>query len=95
MIVIAQHNQSLLDLALAATGSVDNMLQIAMHNGLVPSEALTPGQVVEIPDTVIVDSDILNYYQSNDIVPATALTEELLETVPELTCEEKLYECFK
>lgn len=95
MIVTAQHNQSLLDLALQATGSVDNMLQIAMHNGLIPSEPLVVGTLVAIPDTVIVDSDILNYYQANDIVPATALTEELLETVVELTCEEKLYECFK
>jgi len=85
--------QSLLDLTLQATGDASNLLLIAMANKLVPSDPLPAGLVVVIPDTVKMNTDVVRHYQANGILPATALTEAL--AVPELTCEEKLYECFK
>ena len=92
--VTVLHNQSLLDIAIQATGKAENLLKIAMANNLVPTEPLIPGAVLTIPDTVIMDADIVRFYGANNVLPATALTEEVTGEFA-LSCEEKLYECFK
>ncbi len=68
------HNQSLLDIAIQWTGSVANVFLIAQANGLAVSDEITPGTDLIIPDTVVLDTDIKNYYTSRAIQPATALT---------------------
>lgn len=89
-------NQSLIDLAIATTGKPENFLKIAMANDLVPTAKLEAGTELTIPDGLEVDNDIVRYYQANGIQPATALNGVIQAVVePELTCEEKLYECFK
>jgi hypothetical protein len=93
MTVTVLNNQTLLDIAIQATGKAENFLKIAMYNNLVPTYALVPGTVLTIPDGILKDEDILRYYNANGIVPATGITEEL--TTIELTCEEDLYQCFK
>jgi len=91
--ITALNNQSLIDIAIQATGDASNLLLIAMHNNLVPTAQPLSGQIIEIPETVKMNTDVVRHYEANGILPATALSEEL--AVPELTCEEKLYECFK
>lgn len=93
MEVTVLNNQSLLDIAIQTTGKAENLLKIAMENNLVPTETIAPGTVLLIPDTVENDENIVRYYKANNVIPATGLSEEL--SVIELTCEEKLYECFK
>ena len=71
---IVLHNQSLLDFAIQHTGSVANVFLIAQANGLAVSDELVAGSELTIPDTVVLDTDIKNYYTSRAIQPATALT---------------------
>lgn len=96
MKITALNNQSLIDIAIATTGKAENFLKIAMANNLVPTAKLEAGAQLNIPDELEVDNDIVRYYDANGIQPATSIS-ETIQTVlePELTCEEKLYECFK
>ncbi|QIY83414.1 hypothetical protein HER18_07660 [Chryseobacterium sp. NEB161] len=73
MIVTVLHKQSLLDIAIQHTGSVLNVFLIAQANGLAVSDELVAGSELTIPD-VENNNDILNYYSSRAIQPATAIT---------------------
>lgn len=95
MQLTALNNQSLIDLAVQVTGKAENYLKIAMANNLVPSEPIPAGTEIKIPEGLEKDTDIVRYYQGNNILPATALDTVLEQTATELTCEEKLHECFK
>jgi hypothetical protein len=83
------NNQSLLDIAIQATGKAENYLKIAMANGLVPTEPIAPGTVLTIPDTVDIDEAVVRYYSANAVRPATQLTDEQTEA-QELTFWEKV-----
>ena len=93
MTITTLNNQTLLDVAIQATGRAENWLKIAMVNNIVPTAPIAPGTVLMIPDTVDTDAAIVRYYSANGVVPATGLTKVL--QVVELNCEQKLYECFK
>jgi len=69
------HNQSILDIAIQHTGSVFNAFAIAIANDMAISETLTAGNSILIPDNVLNDESILNYYKAKDIQPATSLTD--------------------
>lgn len=73
--VVVLHNQTLLDIATQVTGTPNNALHISRYNGLIPSEEIKAGSVLKIPNNLINDEDIKRYYQANNILPATALTE--------------------
>ncbi|MGC4130199.1 MAG: hypothetical protein QM564_11735 [Bergeyella sp.] len=68
------HNQSFLDIAIQHTGSVVNAFIIAKANGYSISDEPETGTVLIIPEDVHPDNDILNYYTSKNIHPATAIT---------------------
>jgi len=70
MTVKVLHNQSLLDLAIQHTGSVTNAFAIAVANNISVSSFLIAGTELLIPD-VMKDEDILNFYNSKQIKPAT------------------------
>lgn len=74
MEIIVLNNQSLLDIAIQHTGSVANAFVIAVANGMAVSDRLRAGSILVIPGVVKNDIDILNYYTSKKIMPATALT---------------------
>ena len=67
------HNQSLFDIAIQHTGSAENCFEIAAANGLAVSDILSAGSIL-IPGILKYNNDILNYYISKKIQPATALT---------------------
>lgn len=79
---IVLHNQSLLDFAIQHTGSAQNAFAIAMANGLSVSDEISAGSALIIPDSVVLDVDIRNYYTSKAIQPATAIT-NLISDNPE------------
>ena len=87
------HNQTLLDISVQTTGIAENWFKIAKANNLVPTAPIAPGTILTIPDTIEIEDEIVKYYTDNNILPATEATTEL--QIIELTCEEKLYECFK
>lgn len=94
MKIIALNNQSLIDIAIAFTGKPENFLQIAMANNLVPTDELEAGTELIIPDGLEADNDIVRYYKSNGIQPATAINNEVQQQITK-TCEQRLYDCFK
>lgn len=73
--------QSFLDLAIQLTGTVENSFWIAQVNKMNPSDELSPGVEIEIPEELITNREILKYFTINKITPATALTEQDQDTI--------------
>lgn len=68
------HNQSLLDLALQHTGSVENAFALAVTNGLSLTDDLAVGNwLIADSQELNANKEILNYYQSKNVQPATAI----------------------
>ena len=84
---IILHNQSLLDFAIQHTGNAQNAFEIAMANGISISDDISSGSNLIIPDSVVMDVDIRNYYQSKAIQPATAITTSVIDGEPETELE--------
>lgn len=66
--------QSLLDIAIQHTGTVENTFALAVANGLSLTDDLPVGTEIKLPDSVNKDSDVLNYYTAKRLQPATAVT---------------------
>ncbi len=87
MIVKAQHNQTMLDVALQHTGSVETIFDILQANpGVELCDQPAPGTEIEIPEHAIKAGNVLvkNFYTENYIVPASAVIEydtEALELI--------------
>lgn len=84
--IIVLHNQSLLDVAIHQTGSAITAIEIAFANDLSITDQLKAGSILLIPDSIIGNIDIKNYYQSKMIQPATDITQtgeqgEILEGI--------------
>lgn len=77
--------QSFFDVAIQLTGDSKNAFSIAVANELMLTDELTPGDIIEIPDTLIIDDKILKYYELKALQPATALTELEIDEV--IGCE--------
>ena len=76
MTTIILHNQSLLDIAVQHTGSVENTFILALQNGKSLTDDLESGEALNLePTTINQNKDILNYYQSKKLQPATAVTQ--------------------
>jgi len=71
MQIKALHNQSVLDLLLQHTGSLASALAFAKANQMSITDELVIGSSYALPDDVITDKDILNYYINNAYKPAT------------------------
>lgn len=74
MQITALHNQSFLDISIQHTGSVYNAFEIAKANGCAISDMPISGTEYIIPETVQNDNDVLNYFSSKKLQPATAIT---------------------
>lgn len=75
MKVIVLHNQSLFDIALQHTGSLENAFALALANGLSLTDDLAVGNwLMADSQELKVNKDILNYYTAKNIQPATAIT---------------------
>lgn len=79
---IILNNQSILDIAIQHTGTVENCFAIAVANGISVSDILTAGLPVEIPDDLPKNTDVLNYYNAKKIQPATGTTTEQNNEIP-------------
>lgn len=70
------NNQSLFDVAIRYCGTVEAIAEIAILNNLSITDDLIPGQIVQIPLTDYGNQEVINYFSTNKVDPATALTEE-------------------
>lgn len=74
--VTVLHAQSFLDVVLQATGSIDSIVEIAEYNNISITDDLVAGKKLNIPDSVELDEDIVNYYKAKKVQPATAMSNE-------------------
>lgn len=70
-------NQSLFDIAIQQCGSVEAVFAIAELNGLSITDALESGVLLEIPEWVVVDKPITDYYKAKGLRPATDLIKDI------------------
>ena len=73
MNIIVLHHQSLLDLAVQHTGSVENAFILALSNGKSLTCLLVAGELLSLENTKN-NTDILSYYQSKKLQPATGVS---------------------
>ena len=73
------NNQSLFDIALQATGSIEAVFDIAALNGIDITDDLPVGIPLIVPK--VVNRQIVEYYRVNGIIPATALETEMNEGI--------------
>ncbi len=76
MTVTALHNQSLLDLALQHTGTIESVFELAKDNALNITDDVVAGKTLVLPTEAFTNKDILAYYTAKNLQPATAFTKE-------------------
>ena len=76
MTVTALHNQSLLDLALQHTGTIESVFEFAEANSLNITDDVVAGNTLVLPAEAFTNKDILAYYAAKNLQPATAFTKE-------------------
>lgn len=76
MTITALHNQSLLDLALQYTGTIESVFEFAEANTLNITDDVVVGNNLVLPSEAFTNKDILGYYTAKNLQPATAFTKE-------------------
>lgn len=84
--LVAGHLQNIQDLTIQTAGSLENIFEMAMLNGISVTETPTPGEKYKAVETNI-NSDIVNYYVAKKIIPATGL-----KWIPQQLFENGLFE---
>jgi hypothetical protein len=77
MEVKALNGQSLLDIAIQAAGSVEAVFDIALAFVCSVVDELTPGAILQVP--AVLNKRVAEYYHTNSIRPATALSVQDME----------------
>lgn len=73
MNVTALPNQTLLDIAIQEYGDLAGVFFLARDNDISPTEKLTPGMTVSVPD-VVINREMQEYCKANNVSPATSET---------------------
>ena len=76
MTITALHNQSLLDLALQHTGSIESVFELAEANALNITDDVQAGAPLYLGEGLGVRNEILSYYTAKNLQPATAFSKE-------------------
>ena len=76
MTITALHNQSLLDLALQHTGTIESIFEFAEANSLNITDDVQAGAPLYLGEGLGVRNEILSYYTAKNLQPATAFTKE-------------------
>lgn len=85
MLVTVLNNQTLQDIAILYCGTIAALFDIALLNNVSITDDLVPGQILEIPSKDYGFQEVVNYFISNEIQPATILTKENTEAMEGLT----------
>lgn len=78
--IVPADRQSLLDIAVQTSGSVEAAFDIAAANDVSVSESLSAG--VQIETVPAADRTVLQRYTARQIRPATELSDEEIEAAP-------------
>jgi hypothetical protein len=76
MTITVLHNQSLLDLALQHTGTIESIFEFAEANALNITDDVRAGRTLVLSAETFTNKDILSYYTAKNLQPATAFTKE-------------------
>ena len=76
MTITVLHNQSLLDLALQHTGTIESVFELAEANTLNITDDVQAGKTLVLPAQAFSNKDILGYYTAKNLQPATAFSKE-------------------
>ena len=76
MTITALHNQSLLDLALQHTGTIESVFELAEANALNITDDVQAGAPLYLGEGLGVRNEILSYYTAKNLQPATAFSKE-------------------
>ncbi|MEB3041651.1 hypothetical protein [Capnocytophaga gingivalis] len=76
MIVTVLHNQSLLDLALQHTGTIESIFEFAEANTINITDDAQAGKTLVLPAEAFTNKDILGYYTAKNLQPATTFSKE-------------------
>lgn len=68
-------NQTLLDIAIQEYGDLAGVFILARDNDISPTEKLTPGMTVSVPD-VVINRETQEYCKANNVSPATSETSD-------------------
>lgn len=74
----AREGQCLVDIALAATGSVEGVWALALRNGLSVTGEISHGAEIAWEAEDVADARVAGKYASEGICPATAVSEKTL-----------------
>lgn len=75
MTVTVLNGQTLADIAIQEYGDLSAVFLVAKENDISPSENLTAGSVLRLPD-VAVNKEMQDYCKNNGVSPATAVAAE-------------------
>lgn len=70
--IIIIERQSLLDIAVQEYGQASAVFGLALHNDMMITDSLQPGQVLELPK-MQEDKDLVKYFSDRKIQVATAI----------------------
>ena len=76
MTITVLHNQSLLDLALQHTGTIESVFEFAKANTINITDDVQAGKTLVLPAEAFTNKDILGYYTAKNLQPATAFSKE-------------------
>lgn len=71
MEVRAINNQSLFDIAIQEYGTVEAAFDIAVFNEMDVTDNLVPGQILKLPNSEYERKEIVSYFRSRNLHPAT------------------------
>ena len=66
-------NQTALDIAIQEYGSVEAVMDLCIANDIAISQILIVDDVLQVPTSVEEDITIKKYYETNKIIPGTAI----------------------
>lgn len=80
--VAIRHNQSLLDVAVQESGSVFAAFDWAVKNEISVSVEITPGQLIEAPESKEhVFEQVANYFKNNGVFVGTKYTPPIIPII--------------
>jgi hypothetical protein len=69
--VKVKRGQSIWDISVQETGTIANAVAISLANGISVTDDLMPGMNIIIPEGLIVNKKVKDYYTKKNITPAT------------------------
>lgn len=78
--VMVQNKQSFFDIAIQELGSIEGAFEMALNNGFSVADNLPVNTELKV-EAAPLRPEIVNFYRSKGIVPATGLTQQELQVL--------------